>query len=229
MPNDERAGGRGLLRVEDPRDRKFSFSTLGVRATTLRKRDWFADGWWGDQGYTPQCVAYAWLHWLNDGPVLYSALPSRRPGHDPNDVYCTAQTYDPWPGDCTNPQYDGTALRSGAKVIQERGHIANYYWANTVDEIVTALLELGPVVMGTNWYTGMDLPDFQGYVRPTGSYGGGHAYLLNGVDLDKGWVRIKNSWGRNWGKGGHAYLTLADLGFLMNAYGEACVPTQELP
>ena len=218
----------GRLYVPDERDRSFPAATV-LRESTLRHMQWWDEGWHGDQMYDPHCVAFAWAHYLADGPRPVSVFSSRRPGVNTRDLYCEAQKRDPWPGDCENPLYDGTSVRAGAKVLKEWGHLSEYRWAFTADEVAQAILTRGPVIAGTLWFQGMSYPDRKGIMHVTGSPEGGHAYVLNGVNLDTRLFRIKNSWGRNWGLSGRAYIGFDSMQTLLDAYGEACVPIQRLP
>ena len=45
---------------------------------------------------------------------------------------------------------------------------------------------------------------------------GGHAYVINGVNTIKKQFRLKNSWGRKWGQGGHAFISFDDMKKLIN-------------
>ena len=69
-------------------------------------------------------------------------------------------------------------------------------------------------------------PDKSGNIRLTGRFVGGHAYLINGVDLNKKVFRIKNSWGKSWGLGGHAYISFNDMTRLIRENGEICLATE---
>ena len=60
-------------------------------------------------------------------------------------------------------------------------------------------MNLGPVVVGTYWYSSMFYPDRNGLIKINGGIAGGHAYVINGVDKTKKLFRIKNSWGQSWG------------------------------
>lgn len=211
----------GRIRIEDSRDEGYPLS-LAVPAEVpgVDYRYWNDIQWWGDQGPHPHCVAYAWMHWVEDGPVTHKAVPA--PALDPVQVYNRAQVLDQWPGE----NYDGTSVRAGAKVLQEHGFLSQYLWAWEVDVVARAILSTGPVVVGTNWYQGMSSPDSNYLLRPTGSLLGGHAYVLNGVNVRKGLFRMKNSWGRNWGKWGRGYITFADFQTLLDQDGDACMAVE---
>lgn len=219
--------GLGRKPAEDERDTGFLMSSIvdeQPRADYLRYRYWWTGGWWGNQGRTPQCVAYAWLHYLEDGPITWAP---RAPGEGPvvpaETVYHNAQRVDEWPGE----NYDGTSVRAGAKVLQQMGYIGEYRWAWRVEDIVKALKQWGPVVFGSEWTQDMFEPGEDEILSVDGRIVGGHAYLLNGVNTSTGLVRIKNSWGRNWGRRGHAYIRLEDLDRLLSHGGEACIATEK--
>ncbi len=114
-------------------------------------------------------------------------------------------------------------MRAGAKVLKELGVIEEYRWASNANEVAAAILSVGPVVVGTPWYKDMFYPNNEGIIVPGGDQAGGHAYVLNGVNLDTGYFRLKNSWGRGWGNDGYAYIRMEDFEKLMNEWGEACI------
>ena len=213
--------GFGRLAQPDARDADFPMRALLEAAPPPARtsRSWWANGWWGDQGSTSMCVAYAWTHWLEDGPTTQKG-PA--PVVQPPALYHQAQLVDEWPGE----GYDGTSVRAGAKVLQSQGLISSYHWAATLDDIVNAVLTVGPVVMGTNWYSGMMAPDETGLIVPSGPVIGGHAYVIDGVNIKTRLARVKNSWGRHWGRKGFAYLDLASVAKLLAEDGEACLAVE---
>jgi hypothetical protein len=197
-----------------------------VAVTEPKYRYWWANGWWGNQGHLPHCVGFSWLHWIEDGPITHSATRTAGTGPlmDPSELYREAQKVDQWPGE----SYDGTSVRAGAKILMSRGLVGGYRWAWDAGTVVRALLTTGPVVVGTWWYSEMFVPkpDKESgklLIRAQGSKAGGHAYLINGVNTEKGLVRVKNSWGQEWGSNGHAYMPIEDLDKLVKDQGEACL------
>ena len=209
--------------VYDERDKKYlitnKFNSQLSAPKTLTNRYWFDDGWWGDQKNTSQCVGYAWAHWLEDGPIEQSGVAPIIP---PSVIYQNAQKLDEWLGE----NYDGTSVRAGVKYLQNVKKVSSYYWGYDLNTLINTVLNIGPVVVGTNWYNGMFYPDKKGLIRLSGGLAGGHAYVINGVDKTKKLFRLKNSWGRSWGQQGHAYISFNDMTRLIKERGEICLATE---
>jgi len=223
MKSQNENSGFGRVFREDERDNNFLVRDIISMDTLppIEKKFWWAEGWQGDQGRTPECVVYSWSHWLEDGPVIQNVIPGRpKPMFDTTELYNKCQRWDDIPG----TRYEGTTVRAGAKILQKLGLIDEYRWARTVDEVIASVTHLGPMVVGTEWFENMSRPTSHRHIlRPSGKSNGGHAYLLNGVDTTKELFRIKNSWGTNWGDRGHAYISFNNFEKLLNRHGEACV------
>jgi hypothetical protein len=222
-PTIQTSHGLGRLFAYDERDNNYLISNNLLSSTTskLTSRYWDDEQWWGDQGPTSECVAYAWTHWLEDGPVYQPNTP--HPIVTPNSVYRAAQKIDEWPGE----NYNGTSVRAGAKILQSQGFISNYYWTFDVNTLINTVLNLGPVVVGTHWYLNMSRPNrTTGLISASGRLLGGHAYIINGVDTKRRLFRIKNSWGRSWGLRGRAFISFNDMAKLIRMQGEVCIATE---
>lgn len=239
--------GFGRLYVPDPRDRKF----LAVNTTEIptlkelekKEKDLaraYRTGPILNQGLTSKCVGYSTRQWLTTGTVV-----NKNPDPSPDVIYFEAQQRDPWPG----ADYDGTTVRAAMSYLKDRGYIDAYLWAKNAEEIARWMLAgLGPVVVGTDWKAGMMTPqydknaaDVMPYVTAEPGDGdmGGHAYLIDAVDLKRkfpvgnkkypslsqraGGFRITNSWGKNWGENGKAWIWFGHMDDLIKAHGEAAM------
>ena len=206
----------GRLYIPDARDGKFMIPRKATRRTT---RYWNQNGWWGNQKATSQCVGYGWAHWLEDGPVTHVGKP---PVLAPKAIYQLAQVLDEWPGE----DYDGTSVRGGAKALRQLGYVSEFRWAFSLSGLINAVLEQGPVVVGTNWYAGMMDVDHNGFIHVVGDLLGGHAYVVNGVNVVDEKLRLKNSWGRGWGRKGNAWISFDDTEALIREDGEVCLAVE---
>lgn len=181
----------------------------------------WADRWQLDQGKTGHCVGFGWAQRFN---TLESADPdaAQFTGYtdaDAHAIYYECKIIDGEPG-----QEDGSQVRSGAIAMQKRGKLKNYVFATSTDEITAWVRTKGPVVVGTDFYTGMKTPDSRGLVRPTGMIEGGHCYVIDGYDptpADGEEYIWQNSWG-SWGVNGYARIKVTDFAWLLAAQGDAC-------
>lgn len=211
--------GLGRLPAKDEKDKGFLASALlPQEAETRPFRYWNSRGWL-NQNPKPHCVGYSWTHLLADGPVTHKEALSTQFA---DDLYYECQRNDEWAGE----NYDGTSVRAGAKVLQKWGRIGVYRWTWDVQELAQWILLKGPAVAGTVWKTGMFRPNSDGLIKPTGNDEGGHAYEINGVNQRRELLRIRNSWGRGWGKGGYAVISFEDFQALLDADGECCMPEE---
>jgi len=200
---------------EDKRDKEYPIKQVKFSANK-RKKTWNDGKWLGDQGDTPACVGFAWAHWLTSRPISQFAQPTG--------IYTLAQFLDEWESE----DYDGTSVRAGAKVLKHLGFIKEYRWANSINDVINTILNTGPVVVGTIWTENMfDTED--GFLIPTGEIVGGHAYLLFAVDTKNETFTMKNSWGRNWGNNGYAYIDFSDFEILLKEDGETCLGIESKP
>jgi len=168
-----------------------------------------------NQGREGACVGFAFSHEAAAEPVVVKKVTNKVA----RAIYKRAQQLDNYPGE----DYEGTSVLGGAKACVEKGWFGSYRWAFGLEDLLLALSYAGPVVLGVNWYEGMDKPS-NGIIRVTGDLRGGHAILANGIDVEKKLIRLHNSWGRNWGRRGECFISFKDLDRLLHEEGEACVP-----
>lgn len=209
-----RGGALGRRYAPDARDRAHRMRAL-VRAERVREsRHWYV-GPVLDQGDTPQCVGYACRQLLASSPLTERGWQRvLRPGErlpTAAQIYHGAQQNDEWDGQ----DYDGTSARGALKWLARRGLIDAYVWGFSLEEVLAFVLRRGPVLVGTEWFTGMDEPDERGYLRPTGTPRGGHEWLVCGVSHERRAVRMVNSWGEGWGERGRAWVAFDDLEYLV--------------
>ncbi len=217
--------GLGRRFNPDERDRNFPLRIAEPVAVEGKKR-WWEGGAWLDQGNTGTCVGHGWAHEIEDAPVTHP-----NDVVDPYAIYDLATVLDPWP-DNDHDVNGGTSVRAGAQAAQQLGFIGQYLWAFNIDTVIQAILTMGPVVVGTNWYGGMFEPRWDGdraIIEISGAVVGGHCYVLNAVNTTSGWFRMKNSWGRGWAKQGHASISIDAMARLLSEEGEACMPTDVQP
>jgi hypothetical protein len=133
---------------------------------------------------------------------------------------------------------ESTYLWTGARVLQERRLVHSPFHCPDRETLGLALLERGPIAVGLNWYTSMDLPDVidgRSVCHVDGEIRGGHAVLFNGISLDlelggvRGFARFKYSWDRSWADQGQCLISLDDVERLMMEMAEAilAIPASE--
>lgn len=143
-----------------------------------------------DQEGSNSCVGYACHLLLDSEPDKVANPPS------PESIFEEAKKID------TDPKKTGVSLKAGLKALQKLGFVKSYYYADKIDEILIAVLNMGPVVIGIDFYFGMK--DCNGRLAASGGIMGSHALVVYGVDLESNDFLIANSYGGNWGDLGTA-------------------------
>lgn len=213
--------------------------SLNYPAQALFKRAELVDWTWRvpsiplDQGTEGACVGFGWTHEALSTPVRvdFSTLRNKNLPTQPDTfartLYRDAQHVDEWLGN----DYEGTSVNAGAKVMRDRGLLREWRWARNAQEVALSINNIGPVVLGVNWYDGMyEAP--RGILDIHGSLAGGHCILAYATRLrgrvfeDEPAVGIFNSWGPYYGNNGTAWIRLSALERLMRENGEAAVPVR---
>jgi hypothetical protein len=174
-----------------------------------------------DQGREGSCVGHAVAGVIGTAPIASSRISSTFAVQ----VYKLAQRWDEWPGD----HYSGTSVNAGMKVGRSLGWWGGYRWAFGVDDMRRAI-RLGPLLLGVPWHAGMYETDDEGVVVVRGQQVGGHALAVVGWSPDYAgrgpgfwWL---NSWGRDYGNGGAAFVPEATMRTLVEGVGECAVPVE---
>jgi hypothetical protein len=210
----------------DERSRDYPIRALVTEEAPLRSRGWYCPAWL-DQGQEGACVGFSWTHELAAFPVVVKGVDDEFA----RGIYKEAQKIDEWPGE----DYSGTSVLAGAKTVQANGYLDEYRWGFGVDDALRAIGYQGPVVVGIPWYESMFRPRPSGLLEVTPGGGGGHAILVRGVSLKARLegepgptpvVRLRNSWGRDWGLDGDCYIKVEDFDALLREQGDCCVPVQ---
>jgi hypothetical protein len=196
-------------------ERSRNFRAISAPERSRRTRTWTCLQTL-DQKAEGACVGFAVSHEAAATPAAVSGVTARTA----RAVYKRAQLLDEWPGE----SYEGTSVLAGMKAGQERGWWGGYRWAFGEDDLALAVGYLGPVVLGVNWYTGMQTPDAGGQIYVRGRLSGGHAILCLGYDAKRDRYLLHNSWGPRWGINGRCYLSAKDMARLLREQGEAAIP-----
>lgn len=177
-----------------------------------------------NQGNEGACVGFGWTQSINCSP-----RPQNFNDSYARAVYYRARQLDEWPGE----NYDGTSVRAGAKSICEKGWITEFAYAQNILEMATWILNRGPVVIGVDWFEGMEdaLRENDYFIRPEGQVTGGHCVCVDGVrwGLEGAYFRILNSWSDKWGMSGRARITTEDMATLLGTeYSAACTAVEKV-
>lgn len=214
-----------------PGSRNYGVSDALPRTIARTDKQW-VPGAVLDQGREGACVGFAWTSEALAYPVAVQLDRLRiyaptEPNAFARFIYRTAQHIDEYQGE----QYDGTSVLAGAQAMWNMGLLTEYRWAFNIEEVIDAVLTIGPVIVGISWYSGMYNP-VGGVLRKSGTLVGGHALTITGYTASstrapgEETLTVKNSWGTGWGRAGFAEITKGDLAALLADQGEACVPVR---
>ena len=132
-------------------------------------------------------------YYIGDGMVIRDALK-------------TIQKYgDPYQSDCignNNVEVAMTRVDADVETLKEfaKPHkISAYVRLNTIDEMKTAIMNHGPIVVSMTWHGGYKLVN-NVYTYDNNNAYGRHCVMIYGWNKD-GWL-VQNSWGMSFGENG---------------------------
>lgn len=215
--------GRALIH-HDPESRSFPVRGIITReGVERRNKTWRRAYRAYDQGSSSSCVGQTFQGILNTSPVTPQIPLTTRKEWDAYRIYKGAQDNDQWPG--AEPSYYGTSALGALRFLKQHGVVQAYRWCFSLDDVLDTVSQYGPVGIGVWWYSGMMRTDAKGFIHPTGSQVGGHEVEIHGINVDKEYVIITNSWGTSWGVNGRCYLSWENLGRLLAEDGDAVTVT----
>lgn len=176
-----------------------------------------------DQGREGACTGFGGENVMALGPHRLDTANNEQA----RQIYYEARRQDEFPGEA----YEGSSVNGAMKAMRVMGLIKDWHWCLSLAEIDHALSYVGAVEAGSPWYSNMFTPDANGFLHPTGSVVGGHAWAISGRRrMPSGRIRyrMENSWGQDWGREGAAWLWAEDLETLLTAGAEFACPTKNV-
>jgi hypothetical protein len=222
------AKGLGRRLAKDDRDKQYLMRRLLPPVGTVLpvSKTWGINSTALDQGETGTCVGHGWANFLRCAPIRSNAgIDSLR-----WQIYDAAILLDEWPdNDHDTERQMGTSVRAGAKAVSNMGRLKSYVWEFDLQPAIEWVLTMGPVVLGTNWYSSMFEPDKDGIVQisPKAYVKAGHCYLWRAANTRKAMALCSNSWSDDWGKSGEFYIPFRDLERLIHEDGECAAAIEQ--
>ncbi|MFD7999958.1 hypothetical protein [Streptomyces mirabilis] len=214
----------------DPRSLDFAHGVLPK--TAIKTVDWIRRTPIFDQGSLGSCTGNAAAGLLGTDSAARTGLTSATISGSvvPVDEDLAVQVYElatqldsikgTYPPDDT-----GSSGIGAAKALKKLGLATSYTHAFSLDALKSAL-QNGPVMVGTVWLESMFDVGSNGYVKVDrkSQVAGGHEYVLSAYDTTRQAFRMDNSWGEFWGARGSAWLSEADVQWLLSQQGDVTVP-----
>lgn len=175
-----------------------------------------------DQGSLGSCTGNATAHVASSKPYTRKCTESEAVR-----IYSHATQDDSFPG-AYPPDDTGSTGFFAMKAACELGYFTGFSMAVGLTAVLQAL-QTRPGITGVDWYQGMDSPDANGLVAPTGLLRGGHEIEIFEVDIVKRIVWFQNSWGPGYGvhhggRDGCFGMTFDDYELLLASGGDATFP-----
>lgn len=184
-----------------------------------------------DQGQLGSCTGNALTYMLMsdafEGRTLFTTTGRQLNEDDAVKFYSRATHVDHYKG-IYPPDDTGSSGLAVIKAAKEAKFVDGYAHCFSLEHALRTIV-LQPTISGFNWYSGMDNPDKQGVVHPTGEIRGGHEFVQCGLIINdvkniltsmNNFVVNKNSWG-DWGiDHGYFLIPVPEFGKLMHENGD---------
>ena len=218
-----------ILGRREPSDwghiKRFPYSALQMPATPATEKILVLPSWHSkhNQGKEGACVGFGtsmMLSIINEDQVRRQGIMNPYIRYNPFWLWNRAKEIDEWP-DTLPGDSQGTSVKAAIEILIKQGHVlwtpneddpdsfgepATSYgvnevrWAQTIEEIRSAIALGIPISMGVNWYNNFFTPEYYNNEywigrEGTGLLSGGHCVCLYGMSDERQAFRLKNSWG----------------------------------
>lgn len=209
----------GRLVEHDPRSRGYP----ARRATRPKSVLWAHSAPVLDQGSLSSCTGNALAQCLNTA-YFATSRPKRKYLDEQYArlLYAKATLLDEFPGTWP-PNDSGSSSIGVCKAGVALQYLTGYTHSFGFDHFL-GTIQTQPVIAGINWYSAMDDPDRDGFIRVGGDIAGGHEICVLGANLPGQYVTVLNSWSGTWGRNGRARISFADFTRLLNEEGDITAP-----
>jgi hypothetical protein len=165
---DHHSGGQRAT-DRDARNRAYGIARL-VPDAPVKSVFWIHGSKLLDQGQTGHCGGFALANEAQASPIRVPVSNEYAHG-----AYYEVKDrgWDPW------GREDGTSTQAIMRVGQARGLWGGYAWGFGMADLYRQL-QVGPVLAGTSWLTGMFTPNRDGVLSVSGQDEGGHLWLVTG-------------------------------------------------
>jgi hypothetical protein len=177
-----------------------------------------------DQGDVGACTGNACTGILGTNPDYTDLAPELAVGlvldeSEALTLYSAAEKIDGGAG--YPPEDNGSSGLSVAQAAKAAGLCSGYVHALSIAAAHTAI-QIGPFMVGSDWYDSFDTPDANGLVAiaPGATVRGGHEYECIGYDAPSDLWHFVNSWGTVYGVAGHFYYSTATFTALLASDGD---------
>jgi hypothetical protein len=222
-PPGSRVGGRNVVHDSRSWDHRTG-ATHKSPPTKASEHACHAPVW--DQGQVGDCTMNAALGVMMCDPFWTPTLP-RFAEPDCLRLYSEETRLDDVqiPGHYP-PDDTGSCGLYSMKVLKRHGWITGYDSAFGLVAALNTLVDR-PISIGVAYYDSMERPDSSGRVSisPNAQVVGGHQMCVVGQDpADHGQIKIRQSWGVDFGDKGYIYLGWSDFDRLLHEQGDVITP-----
>jgi len=177
-----------------------------------------------DQGDVGACTGNACTGILGTNPDYTDLAPELAVGlvldeAEALTLYSAAEKIDGGAG--YPPEDNGSSGLSVAQAAKAAGLCSGYVHALSIAAAHTAI-QIGPFMVGSDWYDSFDTPDANGLVAiaPGATVRGGHEYECIGYDAPSDLWHLVNSWDTVYGVDGHFYYSTETFTALLASDGD---------